>query len=103
MSQQNLTRRSGRLVLVKPPLSRLQGEVRSPGRIPIERGMTLLRAISLSGGVTEWADRKSIKVLYPADQEPRERVYNLRKIVNGKQDDPPLMGGEIVVVKRRYF
>lgn len=81
----------------------LQGEVRSPGRISIERGMTLLRAVSLSGGVTEWADRKSVKVLYPADRQPRERVFNLRKIQNGKDEDPPLAGGEIIVVGRRYF
>ena len=40
--------------------------VRAPGRVRIERGMSLLRALSLSGGLTEWADRKEVKV------EPKE-------------------------------
>jgi polysaccharide export outer membrane protein len=81
----------------------LQGEVRSPGRVRIERGMTLLRAIALSGGLTEWADRKQVKVLYSPGTEPRERLFNLKSIVAGKASDPALQGGEVIVVNRRFF
>jgi polysaccharide export outer membrane protein len=35
----------------------VQGEVRSPGGVPFEQGMTLLRALSIAGGLSEWADR----------------------------------------------
>ena len=30
-------------------------------------------------------------------------VYNLKHIQNGKQEDPILRGGEIVVIDRRFF
>jgi polysaccharide export outer membrane protein len=81
----------------------LQGEVRSPGRVRIERGMTLLRALALSGGLTDWADRKQVKVLYAPGSVPKERVFNLKSIVAGKTVDPVLKGGEVVVVHRRFF
>ena len=81
----------------------LQGEVRVPGRVRIERGMSLLRAISLSGGLTEWADRKSVTVLYPAGHEPSEQEFSIKRIHAGKDEDPVLKGREIIVVGRRLF
>ncbi len=82
----------------------IQGEVRTPSRIAIERGLTLMRAISMVGGLTEWANRKEIRVLYPQENgETRAEVYNLRRIQQGKAEDPALHGGETIIVSRRYF
>lgn len=79
----------------------LQGEVSSPGRVRIERGLTLLKAIAQVGGVTDWANRKKIQVLAGDGTPPS--TYNLKDIQVGKSPDPLLHGGEIVVVKRRFF
>jgi polysaccharide export outer membrane protein len=81
----------------------LQGEVRTPGRVRIERGMTLMRAIALSGGLTDWADKKGIKILYPDDAGKQDAFYNLKRIHAGKDPDPELTGGEVIVVGRRFF
>jgi len=81
----------------------IHGEVRSPGRIPIERETTLLKAITLVGGLTEWADRKNVRILYGEDHDPVELLVNLKKIQDGKSSDPVLRGGEVVVIKRRFF
>jgi polysaccharide export outer membrane protein len=83
----------------------IQGEVRSPGRIPIERETTLLKAITLVGGLNEWADRKNVRILPGGDGDPgaEEVVVNLKKIQAGKAPDPVLKGGEVVVIKRRFF
>jgi polysaccharide export outer membrane protein len=82
----------------------IQGEVRTPSRIAIERGLTLMRAISMVGGLTEWANRKEVRVLYPQENgETLAEVYNLRKIQLGKAEDPALHGGETIIVNRRYF
>ncbi len=82
----------------------IQGEVRSPNRIPIERGLTLMRAISMVGGLTEWANRKQVRILYSEENgKTRVEVHNLRKIQLGKADDPALHGGETIIVDRRYF
>ena len=93
----------------------VHGEVRNPTRVRVERGMTLLKALTVAGGLTEWADRKSVIIL-PGDEEnwangqpaagtqgPQERIYNVKRIQSGKAEDPRLRGGEIIVVKRRFF
>lgn len=81
----------------------LQGEVRNPGRVRIERGMTLLRAVALSGGLTDWADKKDVKILHPEGSGKPQEFYNLKRIHAGKDHDPELSGGEVVVVGRRFF
>lgn len=104
------------LGFVDPPLSHgdivevakasycyVQGEVRSPSRVPVERGLTLLKAITMVGGLTEWADLKQVRVLYGEGHDPAEKVFNLKRIREGRADDPPLTGGEVVVVNRRFL
>lgn len=79
----------------------IQGEVGSPGRVRIERGMTLLKAVSEVGGLTDWANKKNIQIL--AGNGAMPHTFNLRDIQSGKVPDPILLGGEIIVVKRRFF
>lgn len=79
----------------------INGEVGSPGRVRIERGLTLLKAISESGGLTDWANRKRIQILAGEGKKPH--VFNIKDIQSGRIADPELQGGEIIVVKRRFF
>ena len=65
--------------------------------------MTLLRVISLAGGLTDWADRKNIRVRYPEGTVPPERVYNIKKILNNKEEDPVMHGGEHIFVPKRFL
>jgi polysaccharide export outer membrane protein len=81
----------------------IQGEVRESGRVRIERGMTLMRVIALAGGLTDWANRKNVIVLYPRGSVPRERVFNLKAIERGKIEDPTIAGGEDIIVKKRFL
>ena len=82
----------------------IRGEVRSPSRIAIERGLTLMRGIAMVGGLTEWANLKAVRVLYPEENgQTRVEVYNLKKIQLGKMADPALHGGETIIIERRYF
>jgi len=79
----------------------IQGEVGRPGRVRIERGLTLLKAVAEVGGLTDWANKKNIQILAGDGSKPH--TFNLRDIESGRVPDPNLMGGEIVVVKRRFF
>jgi polysaccharide export outer membrane protein len=82
----------------------VQGEVNRAGEIPLTRTTTLLKVISLAGGLTEWANRKDVRVLQYEDSGlPREQVYNLNQIEQGKVQDPILKGEEVVIVKKRYL
>ncbi|MDH3627660.1 MAG: SLBB domain-containing protein [Acidobacteriota bacterium] len=100
----NLVLQSGDIIEIHDPAyAYISGEVRSPSRVPVERGLTLLQALTQVGGLSEWADKKNITILYPAGIVPRERVVNLRKIENGQAEDPILVGEEKIIVKRRFF
>lgn len=78
-----------------------QGEVGMPGRVRIERDTTLMKAISQVGGLTDWANRKEVQIIAAGGGAPQ--TYNLKGIQSGRKPDPPLTGGEIVIVKRRFF
>jgi len=80
----------------------VQGEVDAPGRVEVERGMTLLRAISVAGGLTDWASQKDIRIIREGEDGPG-KIYNLKKILRGAAEDPPLNGGEVIYVGRRVF
>ncbi len=79
----------------------VHGEVAAPGRVRIERGITLLKAIASMGGFTDWANKSNVQILQGEGAKPR--VYNVKKIQAGKVADPELYGGEIIVVKRRFL
>jgi polysaccharide export outer membrane protein len=80
----------------------IQGEVRRPGMVMIERGMTLLRVIAHAEGLTEWASRKGVTVLYRDGSRP-PRTYDLNRIERGKAEDPLMKGGEMIIVRKRFL
>jgi polysaccharide export outer membrane protein len=81
----------------------IQGEVRDAGRVSIERGMTLMRVISLAGGLTDWADRKNVRVLSGSGAGQTTDLYNLKKIEQGRAPDPEMRGGEVIIIKKRFL
>lgn len=79
----------------------IQGEVREGGGpVRVERGMTLLKVIALAGGLTDWANRKEITV---RRNDGTQENYNLNKIEAGRAEDPPMRGGEVIIVKKRFL
>lgn len=80
----------------------VSGEVRLPGKYRIERGMTLLRTLSLAGGLTEWANRKAVQIRREGQDGPGEE-FSLKDIEAGKTPDPEIRGGDIVNVRRRFL
>jgi polysaccharide biosynthesis/export protein len=80
----------------------LEGEVRVPGKQRIERGLTLLKALALGGGFTEWANRNSITIRR-SSTPPKDEVFRLKDIEARRVPDPPIRGGDIVIVKRRFL
>jgi polysaccharide export outer membrane protein len=80
----------------------IQGEIRDSGTIQLEPGMTLLKAIAIMGGLTEWADRKGIRIL-DADGGAPARVYNLKKIQAQKTPDPLIEEGQMIIIPRRFL
>ncbi|MER3422321.1 MAG: hypothetical protein C4293_02910, partial [Nitrospiraceae bacterium] len=49
----------------------ISGEVRTPGRYLFEKGLTLHKAISMAGGITEKAEEGAIKVTRLSDGQAK--------------------------------
>jgi len=60
----------------------INGEVRSPGSYPYQPGLTLDKAISLAGGLTDRASKRKMFVL-PADKQKETRANMATKIAPG--------------------
>ncbi len=78
----NLVLRDGDTVLVpRAEVVFVFGEVRSPGSYPIQEGMTVLQALSLAGGSTEFAALNRISVVRIVDGEQVELRVRLDDLV----------------------
>jgi polysaccharide export outer membrane protein len=74
----------------------LVGEVNHPGEFLLDRPTTILEAISKSGGLQDFANKKKIYVLRGDKKIP----FNYKEVINGKNMDQniPLESGDHIVV-----
>lgn len=76
------------------------GRVNSPGVFPLRSEMTLLQAIALAGGFSEWAKKGDIILLRRTDGIRQRFVINLKKVIEGKKssEDIRLQPGDKIIV-----
>jgi polysaccharide export outer membrane protein len=79
----------------------ITGEVTTAGAYPLTGPRTVMQLIALAGGVTEYADSKSITVMR-TDEQGRQQVFrfNYKDVAKGKnlQQNILLKPGDTVVV-----
>ena len=105
----NIPIRPGDIITV--PIDRevyvyIDGAVKTPGRIEQlgSRPITLLQAIAKAGGTTDRANLKAIQILRQGDSSTQTVLQvNLKHLRNGKDSDPVLQDGDIVVVPESFF
>jgi protein involved in polysaccharide export with SLBB domain len=68
----------------------------------LERGMTLLKAIAIVGGLTEWASENGVQIMSEGSTG-KKRLFNMKDIRAMRVPDPPLKGGDVIIVKRRFL
>ena len=73
----------------------VNGQVRSPGSYPFQPGMTVRKAISLAGGLTERASERKI-TLIPESQKADNKG-------RGVSMDDPVGPGDIITVEESFF
>jgi polysaccharide export outer membrane protein len=82
----------------------IRGEVGKPGPYYLQEGMTVLKAISVAGGLTQFANRKDIELLRAGPTGVSEKVIvNLKAIEDGKKPDVPIRPNDTIIVPRRIF
>jgi polysaccharide export outer membrane protein len=81
------------------------GEVGHPGALVFRstERLTLLAAIARAGGLTDRAAKKILIKRGQGADGPKELTVDYRRIVGGKDADPELGEGDVVVVKESFF
>ncbi len=83
------------------------GEVRSPGRIRVKEGTTLLQAVAISGGVSRFAAIKRVQLRRtdPVTKVQTVTILNYRALSDGAvTQDIELRDGDVILVpERRLF
>ncbi len=76
------------------------GNVSRPGPYPLEADMTVLQALSVAGGFTEWADRKFVMVVRRANGKETMLRFNYQDFIAGKnlENNYMLAPGDTIVV-----
>jgi polysaccharide export outer membrane protein len=82
------------------------GEVVKPGSYNLEENMSVLRAISMAGGFTQFGSSSRVKILRPKKSTSGYDVIkvNITDVMNGvPNSDPPISQGDIIVVSEGIF
>src|SRR6202171_4298172 len=74
------------------------GEVIRSGALPLLPGMTVLQALSSSGGFTQFAKEKAIYILRNENGKQVKHLYNYKDVLKGKTEDILLEPGDVIVV-----
>jgi len=76
------------------------GKVASPGVYPITTKTTLLEAISMAGGLTEWANKRKITVITQQGGKKKKIRINYKKIISGKDPSQNIIlnRGDTIIV-----
>jgi protein involved in polysaccharide export with SLBB domain len=72
----------------------VEGEVRKPGDFSFEKGLTIYKAITIAGGFTDKAAKKSTQVLRIVNGEEKKVEVSL---------DAPVLPEDIIIVPQRFF
>lgn len=81
------------------------GEVRNPGEIRFESSerITLLAALARAGGLTDRASKKIRLKRRDGGSLAEEEIVDYRRLLAGKEPDPVLEEGDVIVVKESFL
>lgn len=74
------------------------GSVTEPGKFKLIGHTSLMDAVALAKGFTRIADQKQVTILRTIGGQQTAALFDMRKIRRGEMTDPPLLGGDKVVV-----
>jgi len=75
------------------------GEVAHPGAFNLNGPMTVLQALALAGGLTEFSDTEHIDVLRTEQGVASRVAFSYKDVLKGRKADVPLKPGDTIVVR----
>ena len=90
-------------MVIKRPESQkfyVLGEVINTGEYPINKNITVIQAIAMAGGFTEWASRKNIILMRKEDGKEKNYRINYNDIIKAKDlsQNLELKSGDTIIV-----
>jgi polysaccharide export outer membrane protein len=81
----------------------ITGEVARPGAYAIATSMTVMQLIAIAGGLTEFAEAKSISIMRIESGRTRTFPFDYKNVANGKKPEQNIVlkPGDTVVVPER--
>lgn len=79
------------------------GEVREPGAFELVGNMTVLRAISMAGGFTDFASRGGVYILRSGPSGTEKIETDIGGIQKGRAEDVEIRPGDVVTVPQSFF
>lgn len=80
----------------------IYGEVKQPGSYTLVGQLSLLRAISLAGGLTDFASSAVYIKRRVKDEEKKIKV-NINSVIQQPDRDIVLQADDVIVIPRRFF
>jgi polysaccharide export outer membrane protein len=82
----------------------VSGEVKNPGSYAVTPGLSLLKALTVAGGLTKFASKGKVEILRKVANGETQRIrVDVGDIEGGKRPDVPLQAEDIIKVGRRVF
>jgi len=85
-----------------PQVVYVAGEVNKPGALPLATGqMSIIQAIAMAGGFTDFANKKDIRVLRKSATGLQTLRFNYKEAIDdeSRREPLPLLPGDTVIVK----
>lgn len=85
----------------------VDGQVTKPGMFPVTGRLTLIRAVAVAGGTSEFAKLEDVVVFRKVAGQSYAALYNLKAIRRGTYEDPDIYPNDVIIVgdspQRRLF
>lgn len=96
--------RAGDVVTVGPKqYFYIRGEISKPGQYALEDHPTLMKAITIAQGLTQYARKKGIEVIRMVDGVQTKMEVDLKAIEEHRVEDIPLLADDQILVPRKRF
>jgi polysaccharide export outer membrane protein len=81
-----------------PMMVHVIGEVNAPGAKPVTGETSILQVLAMSGGFTEWAKKKDIRIMRKGAAGETTIAFNYNDAVNGRGKVLTVRPGDMIIV-----
>jgi polysaccharide biosynthesis/export protein len=76
------------------------GKIKRPGTYPLSPDMTVLQALAVTGGLEEWADKDSIRIIRRSGGKESVILFDYNKVLSGKNLEQNILlePGDTIIV-----